>query len=166
MSVEHTRIPGWVEPSATERRRILDATSTVAMVGVSANPSRPSNFVATYLVSSSARFEVYFVNPAADEILGRPCYASLADLPVVPDLVDIFRRLEDVPAVAVEAAVVGAKVLWTQFDLWSPEAARVALDAGMEVVMDRCLKVEHARFHGGLHLAGFDTGVIDARRPG
>jgi predicted CoA-binding protein len=109
---------------------------------------------------------VYFVNPAVDEILGRPCFASLADLPVVPDLVDVFRRLEDVPAVAVEAAAVGAKVLWTQFHLWSPEAARVALDAGMEVVMDRCLKVEHARFHGGLHLAGFDTGVIDARRSG
>lgn len=164
MSFEHTPIPGWEEPSASDRWRILNETSTVAMVGVSANPSRPSNFVATYLLSSSANFEVFFVNPTAEEILGKPCYKSLVDLPVIPDLVDIFRRLEDVPATATEAAAVGAKVLWTQFNLWSPEAARIALEAGMEVVMDRCLKVEHARFNGGLHFAGFNTGVVDARR--
>ena len=165
MSVEHVPVPGWEEPSAVERRTIIEATSTVAMVGVSANTARPSNFVATYLLSSSTEFDVYFVNPAADEVLGRRCYSSLAGLPVVPDLVDVFRRLEDVPSVAVDAAGIGAKVLWTQFDLWSPEAALIALDAGMKVVMDRCLKVEHARFHGGLHLAGFNTGVVDSRRP-
>ena len=153
MSVDHTPVPGWEEPSATERRRILEATSTVAMVGVSANPSRPSNFVATYLLSSSAQFEVYFVNPVANEILGRTCHPSLADLPVVPDLVDVFRRLEDVPLVAAEAAAVGAKVLWTQFDLWSPEAALIALDAGMKVVMDRCPKIEYARLFGELGTA-------------
>ncbi len=161
---DHVPIDGWTEPTAAERLDILRATRTVAMVGVSPNPARPSNFVATYLVSSSADYEVFFVNPTADEILGRPCVSSLADLPVVPDCVDVFRRLDDVPAVADEAAAVGARLFWTQFGLWSPEAARTVLDAGLNLVMDRCLKVEHARFHGGLHLAGFDTGVIDSRR--
>ncbi|MBC8365690.1 MAG: CoA-binding protein [Actinobacteria bacterium] len=136
------------------------------MVGVSPNPARPSNFVATYLLSSSTDYEVYFVNPSTDEILGRPCVPSLEELPVVPDLVDVFRRLDDVPGVAEESVAVGAKAFWTQFGLWSPGAARIALDAGMDLVMDRCLKVEHARFAGGLHLAGFDTGVIDSRRRG
>ena len=126
MTVDHEPVPGWSEPSAAERLAVLRSVRTVAMVGVSAKPERPSNFVATYLLSSSTDYDVFFVNPAFDEILGKPCYASLADLPVKPDLVDVFRRLE--------------------------------------VVMDRCLKVEHARFHGGLHLAGFDTGVIDSRR--
>jgi len=107
---------------------------------------------------------VFFVNPAFDEILGKPCYASLADLPVKPDLVDVFRRLEDVAGVADEAVEVGATVFWTQFGLWSVDAAQRALAGRLKVVMDRCLKVEHARFHGGLHLAGFDTGVIDSRR--
>ena len=117
------------------------------MVGVSANPARPSNFVATYLLGTD--FEVHFVNPTVDEVLGRTCVPSLADLPVVPDCVDVFRRLEDVPAVADEAVAVGARLFWTQFGLWSPEAARTVLDAGLDLVMDRCLKVEHARFHGG-----------------
>ncbi|MBC8194604.1 MAG: CoA-binding protein [Acidimicrobiia bacterium] len=136
------------------------------MVGVSAKPDRPSNFVATYLLSSSTDYDVYFVNPAIDEILGRPSYPSLSDLPEKPDLVDVFRRLEDVPGVADEAVEVGASVFWTQFGLWSVDAAQRALAGGLEVVMDRCLKVEHARFHGGLHLAGFDTGVINSRRRG
>ena len=83
---------------------------------------------------------------------------------MVPDCVDVFRRLDDVPGVANEAVAVGARMFWTQFGLWSLEAARTVLDAGMDLVMDRCLKVEHARFHGGLHLAGFDTGVVTSRR--
>ena len=135
---------------------------TVAMVGGSANPAQPSNFVATYLLGTD--YDVFFVNPMADEILGRPCVPTLADLAVDPDCVDVFRKLDDVPTVAEEAVAVGARVLWTQFGLWSPEAARTVLDAGMDLVMDRCLKVEHARFHGGLHLAGFDTGIIASRR--
>lgn len=163
---EHTPVDGWSEPTAAERLDILHSVRTVAMVGVSPNPARPSNFVATYLVSSSTDYEVYFVNPTADEILGRPCVPSLADLPVTPDLVDVFRRLDDVPGVAEESVAVGAKAFWTQFGLWSPKAARIALDGGLDLVMDRCLKVEHARFNGGLHLAGFDTGVIDSRRKG
>ena len=155
-------INGWSPPTADERRRLLAEIQTVAMVGVSANRARPSNFVATYLLRTD--YEVFFVNPMADEILGRPCVPTLSDLPVVPDLVDVFRRLDDVPEVADEATEVGARVFWTQFGLWSPEAARTVLQAGLSLVMDRCLQVEHARFHGGLHLAGFDTGVIDARR--
>ncbi|MBD32420.1 MAG: CoA-binding protein, partial [Acidimicrobiaceae bacterium] len=127
------------------------------MVGVSANAARPSNFVATYLLSSSADFQVYFVNPMVEEIFDQPCYASLAELPEVPDMVNVFRRSEDLPEVAEEAVAVGARSFWTQLGLWNVEAATTAINAGMDVVMDRCLKIEHARFHGGLHLAGFDT---------
>ncbi len=164
MTMTHDPVPGWSEPSAGDRLAILERTRSVAMVGVSANPARPSNFVATYLLSSSASFDVYFVNPTVDEILGEPCYPTLADLPVVPDLVDVFRRSEDLPEVAAEVIELGASVFWAQLGLWSVDAARMANDAGLDVVMDRCLKIEHARFHGGLHRAGFDTGVIDSRR--
>ena len=162
MSDGHEPVGDWTEPSANERRRLLDGVRTIAMVGVSANPARPSNFVATYLLGTD--YDVFFVNPMADEVLGRPCVPTLADLPVVPDCVDVFRKLSDVPTVADDAVAVGAGVFWTQFGLWSPEAALTVLHAGMDLVMDRCLKVEHARFNGGLHLAGFDTGVIDSRR--
>ena len=133
------------------------------MVGVSANAARPSNFVATYLLSSSADFQVYFVNPMVEEIFDQPCHASLAELPEVPDMVNVFRRSEDLPEVAEEAVAVGARSFWTQLGLGNVDAATTAINAGMDVVMDRCLKIEHARFHGGLHLAGFDTGVIDSR---
>ena len=85
-------------------------------------------------------------------------------MPVVPDIVDVFRRSVDLPDVADEAVAIGAKVLWVQLGLWSAEAARRCVGAGLDVVMDRCLKIEHARFAGGLHLAGFDTGIISSRR--
>ena len=163
---EHAPVEGWAPPSARERRRILNRSDTVAVVGASANPARASYFVLTYLLSSSTDYEVYPVNPraAGSEILGRRVYASLADVPVTPDIVDVFRRSEDLPAVADEAIAVGAPVFWAQLGLWSPEAAQRCAAAGLDVVMDRCLKIEHARFHGGLHLAGFDTGVISSRR--
>jgi predicted CoA-binding protein len=138
-------------------------TRTVAMVGASDNPARASYFVATYLLSSSD-FEVWFVNPRADTILGRPVYAALSDLPGTPDLVDVFRRPADLPAVLDETLEVGASTFWLQLGLWDDDIARRAEASGLDVVMDRCLKIEHARFHGGLHLAGFDTGVIDSRR--
>jgi uncharacterized protein len=154
----------WVEPSARQRQTILNGTRTVAMVGASSNPARPSFFVATYLLSSSADFDVYFVNPRESEILGQPCYPSLQALPLVPDLVDVFRRAEDLPAVAQEAIDIGASTFWAQLGLWSEEAASLAHEAGLAVVMNRCLKIEHARFHGGLHLAGFDTGVLSSKR--
>ena len=154
----------WENPSPLQRQRILRATRTVAMVGASPNPARASNFVATYLLSTT-KFETYFINPNATEMLGQPVYKSLADLPVVPDLVDVFRRREDLPAVLDEVlALGGVRTFWTQFGLLDEEVARRAEAAGLDVVMDRCLKVEHARFHGGLHLAGFDTGVISSRR--
>jgi len=143
---------------------ILDTTRTVAMLGASPNPARASNFVATYLLSSSD-YDVFFVNPNAEEIYGRPVYKTLGDLPVVPDLVDVFRRQQDLPTVLDDVlAVEGVRTLWLQFGLYDDDVARRAEAAGLEVVMDRCLKVEHARFHGGLHLAGFATGVISARR--
>ena len=150
-------------PSATDRLALLRRTTTVAMVGASNNPARASYFVGTYLLSTSP-YEVYFVNPSADEILGQKAYASLADLPVVPDVVDVFRKPADLPQVLDEAIAVGAKALWLQLGLWDEDVARRGEAAGLEVVMDRCMKIEHARFHGGLHLAGFDTGVISSRR--
>lgn len=153
----------WEGPGARERLSLLRSTRTVAMVGASANPSRASYFVATYLLSSSD-YDVYFVNPAATEILGRPVFPSLASLPVTPDLVDVFRKPADLPGVLDEALEVGAKALWLQLGLWDEATAQRGQAAGLDVVMDRCLKIEHARFHGGLHLAGFDTGVISSRR--
>ena len=157
---------GWENPTAGERQRILRETRTLAMVGASPNPARASNFVATYLLSSSA-YEVWFVNPNATEILGRPVYPSLADLPGVPDLVDVFRRMEDIPAVLDDVLELdGVRTFWLQFGLYDETLAKRGEAAGLTVVMDRCVKVEHARFHGGLHLAGFDTGVITSRRRG
>ncbi len=154
----------WHPPSARERLAILRRTKTVAMVGASSNPARPSHFVATYLLSSSTDFVVWFVNPRETSILGRPVYPSLDALPDAPDLVDVFRRSDDLPDVAREAVAVGAGTFWAQLGLWNVEAARIGHDAGLAVVMNRCLKIEHARFAGGLHLAGFDTGVISSKR--
>lgn len=153
----------WTGPNADARFEILRRTRSIAIVGASANPSRASYFVATYLLSSSP-YDVYFVNPRASEILGRPVYPSLSDLPVTPDLVDVFRRHDDLPGVLEETLAVGARTLWLQLGAWHEAVARTAEAAGLEVVMDRCVKIEHARFHGGLRLAGFDTGVISSRR--
>ena len=153
----------WVGPSAPERLNILRSTKSIAIVGMSNKPSRASYFVATYLLSSSP-YDVYFVNPVLDEVLGQKVYPSLADLPVVPDLVEVFRKDADLPGVAQEAVDIGAKTVWMQLGSWNEEAARIAEDAGLNAVMDRCVKIEHARFHGGLHLAGFNTGVISSKR--
>lgn len=151
-----------MEASPRDRLRILRQAESVALVGVSANPLRSSNFVATYLVRTGLR--LYPVNPNYDEVLGMKSYPSLADLPEVPDIVDCFRREEDLPGVVEEAIAVGAKVVWFQLGLRHDGAAARAREAGLEVVQDRCLKIEHARFAGGLHLAGFDTGVISSKR--
>jgi predicted CoA-binding protein len=155
----------WHPPSARQRLEILESTRTVAIVGASSNPARASHFVATYLLSSSTDYEVWFVNPREEEILGRPVYPSLAALPEAPDLVDVFRRSSELPAVATEAVAVGAGTFWAQLGLFNEEAVAIAWRGGLSVVMNRCLKIEHARFAGGLHLAGFDTGVISAKRP-
>lgn len=158
--------PIWHNPTASERLEIIKSTSTVAIVGMSADPSRASYFVATYLLSSSCSFDhVWFVNPKGGEILGRTVYPTLAELPAAPDLVDVFRRTENLPSIAKEVvAIPGTRTFWAQLGLNSPEAVEIVTAAGLTAVMDRCLKTEHARFRGGLHMAGFDTGVIPSQR--
>ena len=153
----------WQGPTAPERLALLRGARTIAIVGASDKPSRASYFVATYLLSSSP-YRVYFVNPTAQQILGHPVYASLADLPEPPDIVDVFRRHDDLPSVLAEAQVAKAKTLWLQLGSWHEDVARDAEAAGLNVVMDRCVKIEHARFHGGLNLAGFNTGIISSKR--
>ncbi|MDI3329974.1 MAG: CoA-binding protein [Micrococcus sp.] len=157
----------WTGPSAPERLALLRRTESIAIVGASDKPARASYFVATYLLSSTT-FRVYFVNPILAEqgkqILGHPVYASLQDLPEVPDLVEVFRKASDAPGIVEEAREVGAKTVWLQLGIWNEDAARLAESYGMDIVMDRCVKIEHARFHGGLNLAGFNTGVISSKR--
>jgi len=145
-----------------ERLAILRSAETVALVGVSPNPLRSSNFVATYLTRTP--YMMWPVNPHATEVLGLKSYPSLADLPGPPDIVDCFRKESELPQVVEEAIAVGAKVVWFQLGLRHEAAAARAREAGLQVVQDRCLKIEHARFAGGLHLGGFDTGVISSRR--
>jgi predicted CoA-binding protein len=124
--------------------QILRETRTVAIVGASANPARASHEVWSYLKSASS-YELYLVNPTISEVDGTQVYPSLADLPIVPDLVDVFRRREHLPTVLDDAIQVGAKVLWLQLGLWHEQVARDGEAAGLQVVMDRCLKVDHAR---------------------
>lgn len=157
-------VGNWSPPSARERRDILETTKTVALVGASTNPARPAYFVATYLLTST-KYDVYFVNPSGGEIMGHPVYESLEALPVVPDMVDVFRRSTDLTSVLDETRAIGAKTFWVQLGLWHDDVARVGHEAGLNVVMNRCVKIEHARFAGGLNRAGFDTGVISSRKP-
>lgn len=133
----------WTEPDADAVRSILRDTNSVAVVGVSPNPARPSNDVYDYLAKAT-EYHLYLVNPMITELDGRPVYPSLRDLPVVPDMVDVFRRQDQLRSVLDDAIAVGAKTLWLQQGLWDEQLARDAQAAGMRVVMDRCLKVEHA----------------------
>src|ERR1700712_3703325 len=151
----------WIGPSAKERLGILRKAKSIAIVGASPNAARSSYFVATYLLQSSD-YKVYFVNPMVDEILGQKSYKSLADLPEVPDIVDVFRKGSDIPSVIDEVLASGATTVWVQLGIWNQDAAVYGESKGLTVVMDRCLKVEHARFNGGLRLFGFDTGVISS----
>jgi hypothetical protein len=128
-----------------EIEQILRTTRTVAIVGVSNDPMRPSHEVWRYLKSASD-YELYLVNPTISEVDGTPVYPSLSELPVAPDLVDVFRRYEYLPGVLEDTIKVGAKTLWLQQGLWHEQVARDGEAAGLHVVMDRCLKVEHARF--------------------
>ena len=155
----------WSGPDAKQRLRILNAAKSVAIVGASPKPQRSSYFVGTYLQQSSD-YRLYLVNPNETEILGEPAYASLTDLPEVPDIVVVFRRGSDIPAVVDDVVAAGAKTIWVQLGIWNEQAAYYGEEQGLTVVMDRCIKVEHARFHGGLHLLGFDTGQITSRRGG
>jgi len=144
-------------------RRILRSCHTIAVVGLSAEWHRPSNFVAKYLQQHGYR--VIPVNPRYAEVLGERCYPSLVDIPDKIDLVDVFRRTEDVLPIAQQALQIGAKCLWQQIGVKNLEADRIARDAGLDSVMDRCVKIEHARLFGGLHWAGVNTRVISASRP-
>ncbi len=144
-------------------RRILNDCRTVAVVGLSRNWHRPSNFAAKYLQDHGYR--VIPVNPAYDEVLGETCYPSLADIPEAVDVVDCFRAAAEIPALAEQAIAIGAKVLWTQLEVINYDAARTARAAGLDVVMDRCMKIEHARLFGGLNFVGVNTKVISAKRP-
>lgn len=144
-------------------RRILKENRTIAVVGLSAQWFRPSFFAAKYLQEHGYR--VIPVNPAYPEILGEKSYSSLLDVPEPIDVVDVFRRPQDVAPIAEEAIRIGAKVLWLQIGVIHEGAARRAREAGLEVVMDRCMKIEHARLYGGLGFVGVYTGVISAKRP-
>ncbi len=144
-------------------RRILAESRTIAVVGLSQNWHRPSNFAAKYLKHHGYR--IVPVNPAYDEVLGEKCYASLAEIPFAVDVVDCFRRTEDIPPLAEAAIAIGAKVLWLQLGVINLDAAQRARDAGLDVVMDRCIKIEHARLMGGLNFVGVNTRVISSKRP-
>ncbi len=144
-------------------RRVLRENRVIAVVGLSANWYRPSFFAAKYMIEHG--YTVIPVNPAYEEVLGQKCYPSLREVPRKVDIVDCFRRAEDIPAIAEEAIAIGARVLWLQLGVINPEAARQAEAAGLEVVMDRCVKIEHARLFGGLNWFGVNTGVVASRRP-
>jgi uncharacterized protein len=143
---------------------VLRRSRTVAVVGLSSNELRPSNFVGFYLQRHGYR--VIPVNPRETEILGERSYASLSEIPEAVDAVDVFRAPDAVPGIAEEAVAIRAKALWLQFGVISEQGAQTAADGGLQVVMDRCMKIEHARYLGRMHWLGFNTGRITARRAG
>jgi len=145
--------------------RVLRSCRTIAVVGLSAEWHRPSNFAAKYLQQHGYR--IVPVNPryAGTDVLGERCHASLTEIPHPVDLVDVFRRTADVLPIARDAIAIGAKCLWQQIGVRNFEADRLVREAGLDSVMDRCVKIEHARLFGGLHWAGVNTRVISARRP-
>jgi predicted CoA-binding protein len=145
-------------------QRVIHTAKTVAIIGLSPNELRASYFVGYYLMRHG--FTVIPVNPRESEILGTKCYASLADVPVKIDVVDVFRAPDALPGIAAEAVAVGAGTLWCQYTVINAEGARIAEAGGVTVVMDRCLKVEHARFAGRMHWLGFNTQRITSLRGG
>ena len=144
-------------------RRIFAYARTVAIVGLSSNRLRPSFFVASYLQYRGYR--IIPINPTTDEVLGERCYRSLLEVPVSVDVVDVFRDPAAVPEIAEQAIRVGARALWLQFGVIAPKAAERAASAGLDVVMDRCIKIEHGRYFGEMHWFGLNTGQLTARRP-
>jgi len=145
-----------------DRLRILQKYRRIAMVGLSSNPFRPSHFAAIYLLSEG--YEVTPVNPRESQVLGRASYPSLTAIPGGVEVVNIFREPAAVPAIVEEAIAIGAKVVWMQLGVIHEEAAERARAAGLEVVMDRCMKIEHARFFGGLNTIGLNTGLISSKK--
>lgn len=144
-------------------RRVLKSAKTLAVVGLSANWWRPSYFAAKYMQEHGYR--IIPVNPAYTEVLGEKCYASLKDIPHKIDIVDCFRKSAEIPALAEEAIAIGATCLWMQLGVMNDSAAARASAAGLDVIVDRCVKIEHARLFGGLNFIGVNTQVISARRP-
>jgi predicted CoA-binding protein len=143
-------------------RELLHTARTIAIVGLSSNVLRPSNFVGFYLQRHG--YHIVPVNPNEREALGERAYASLSEVPFPVDVVDVFRAPSFVPQIAEEAMRIGAKALWLQFGVISPEGARIAAEGGLKVVMDRCMKVEHARNMGRMHWLGFNTGRVLSQR--
>jgi uncharacterized protein len=144
-------------------RKIYGYARTIAIVGLSPNKLRPSYFVANYLQYRG--YKVVPVNPRATEILGERAYPTLRDVPIPVDVVDVFRDPAAVPEIVEDAIAIGAKALWLQFDVVVPEAAARAAEAGLDVVMDRCMKIEHGRWYGEMHWFGLNTGIVSGRRP-
>ena len=144
-------------------RKIFSYARTVAVVGLSSNHLRPSLFVASYLQYRG--FKIVPVNPTEPEVLGERAYPSLKEVPMEVDVVDVFRDPAAVSQIAEEAVEIGARALWLQFGVVSPEAAERAAAAGLDVVMDRCMKIEHGRYYGEMHWFGLNTGIVTARRP-
>ena len=155
-------VPGVVDDMAG-LRAILSRARTIAVVGLSANWHRPSYFAAKYMQDHGYR--IIPVNPSYAEVLGEKCYPSVAAIPGPVDLVDCFRKHDAIVPIAHEAVAKGAHVLWMQLGIHNAEAARIAVAAGLDVVVNRCVKIEHARILGGLNWAGVNTGVISAQRP-
>ena len=143
-------------------RGLLHSVRTIAVVGLSANALRPSHFVGFYLQRHGYR--IIPVNPREPEVLGETSYPSLLDLPVPTDVVCVFRASEAVPEIAREAVAIGAQALWCQYGVVSLEGATIARDGGLAVIVDRCMKVEHARYLGRMHWLGFNTGRVTSRR--
>jgi predicted CoA-binding protein len=157
-----TELQRYQDPAAIQR--VLHTAKTIAVVGLSGNELRPSNFVGFYLKRHGYR--VIPVNPRETEILGEPCYPSLLEVPVPVDVVDVFRAPEALPAIARDAVAIGAGSLWCQFGVINAEGNQIAEDGGMTVIVDRCLKVEHARYAGRMHWFGLNTGRITSVRTG
>ena len=148
--------------TAFDRLRILERYRRIAMVGLSSNPFRPSHFAAIYLLSEG--YDVVPVNPREKEVLGRKSYPSVSAVPDPVEVVDIFREPAALPAIVEEAIARNAKVIWMQLGVIHEGAAERARQAGLEVVMDRCMKIEHARFFGGLNTIGMNTAVVTSKR--
>ncbi|GJM15419.1 MAG: hypothetical protein DHS20C13_07460 [Thermodesulfobacteriota bacterium] len=143
-------------------KRILSESKTIAVVGLSAKWNRPSHFAAKYMKDHG--YKIIPVNPAYEEVLGEKCYKSLLDIPEAVDIVDIFRRSEDVPPIVEDAIKIGAKVVWMQLTVVNEEAASKAREAGLEVVMDRCVKIEHGRLFGGINFLGVNRRLISSKK--
>lgn len=153
----------WQQPTNQEISKIINSSKNIAIVGASSNSSKASFFVLTYLVGST-NYNLYPINPNEDEILGLKVYKSLKEVPVPIDVVVAFRRPDALAELLDEAIELKAKVFWMQLGITNNEVAEKGIQHGLKVVQDRCIKIEHARFHGGLHLAGFDTKVITSKR--